>query len=83
MLVSANGNVLVLMNANIADCHGQCYDSASNMSGAKKEVAAIVTQEESQALYTYCYGHALNLAVADTVKQSKVCSDTRDTVFDI
>lgn len=43
------------MNAKLADCHGQCYDGALNMSGARKGVAAIITQEESRALYTHCY----------------------------
>ena len=59
-------DVLLRMNAKIADCRGQCYDDASNMRGARKGVAAIITQEESRALYTHCYGHALNLAVADS-----------------
>ena len=53
------------------------------MSGTRKGVAAIITQEESRALYTHCYGHALNLAVTDTVKQSKVCRDALDTAFEI
>ena len=82
-LVSAIRDVLLRMNARIADCRGQCYDGASNMSGARKGVAAIIAQEESRALYTHCYGHALNLAVADTVKQSKVCRDALDTAFEI
>ena len=38
---------------------------------------------ECRALYTHCYAHALNLAVADTVKQSKVCRDAQDTTFEI
>ena len=49
------------MKAKNADCRGQCYDGASNMHGARKGVAAIITQEESRALYTHCYDHALNL----------------------
>ena len=53
------------------------------MSGARKGVAAMIRQEESRALYMHCYGHALNLAVADTVKQSKVCRDALDTTFAI
>ena len=59
-LVTAIRDVLLRMNARCADCHGQCYDGASNMSGARKGVAAIIMQEESPALYTHCYGHALN-----------------------
>ena len=63
-----------------ANCRGQCYNGASNMSGARKGVAA---QEESCALYTHCYGHTINLAVFDTMKQSKVCRDLLDTAFEI
>ena len=46
-LVSAIRDVLLRMNAKIADCRGQCYYGASNMSGATKGVAAIITQEEN------------------------------------
>ena len=31
----------------------------------------------------HCYGHALNLAVSDTIKQSKVCCDALDTAYEI
>ena len=82
-LVSAIGDVPLRMNARVADCRGQCYDGASNMSGARKGVAAIITQEEIWALYTHCYGHALNRAVADTVKQLKICRNALDTAFEI
>ncbi len=44
--------VLVHMNTKVADCRGQCYDGTSNMSSARKGVAAIITQEESRAPYT-------------------------------
>ena len=81
-LVSAIRDVLLCMNAKVANCCGQCYDGALNMSGARKGVAAMIKQEESRALYMHCYGHALNLAVADTVKQSKVCRDVLDTAFE-
>ena len=57
-LVSSIKDVLLRMNVNVADCRGQCYDGASNMSGARKGVAAIITQEESRALYTHCYALA-------------------------
>ena len=46
---------------------GSCNHHAGRMSG----------------LYTHCYGHALNLAVGDTVKQSKICKDALDTAFEI
>ena len=53
------------------------------MSGARKGVAAIILQDKSRALYTHCYGHALSVAIADTMKQSKICRDAFGTAFKI
>ena len=64
-------------------CRGQCYDGASNMSGSKCGVAVQIQAKESRAVLTHCYGHALNLAVGDTIKQSKLCRDSMDTAFEI
>ena len=71
------------MNVNVANCRGQCYDGASNMSDARKGVAKLINQDESQPTYIHCYGHALNLAVGDCLKSSKICKDTLDTSFEI
>ena len=32
---------------------------------------------------THSYGHALNLALGYAIKQSKVCRDALDTVFEV
>ena len=53
------------------------------MSGAKGGVATQLTAIESRALYTHCYCHVLNLAIADTIKQSKVCHYAIETAFEI
>ena len=37
----------------------------------------------SRAVLTHCYGHTLNLAISDTIKQSRLCSDSMDTAFEI
>ena len=39
------------------------------MSGLKSGVTTL--EEEPEALYTHCYGHALNLACGDTIKTAK------------
>jgi len=49
-------------------CREQCYDAAGPMAGSKSRVATRILSEEPKALYTHCYGHSLNLAVCDTVK---------------
>ena len=63
------------MNVQLTNCRGQGYDGVSNMSGSRNGVATQIAREENRALYVHCFGHALNLVVADTVKQSKVCRD--------
>lgn len=56
-----------LRNHNIspADMRGQCYDGASNMSGARSGVKAVV-EEASKAMYYHCASHRLNLSVVST-----------------
>lgn len=71
------------MNLKITQCRGQCYDGASNISGTKSSVATQIATEETRAVYMHCYDHALNLAVGDTVKQSKLLRDTLDTTGEI
>lgn len=75
MFVTVIHYILLCLNLAISNCRGQCYDGATNMSGVKSGVATTITNLESRALYTYCYGHALNLAVQDTVKGAKVMED--------
>ena len=70
------------MNLALKNCRGQCYDGASNKSEAKNGVAKQNSDKEARAVYTHCYGHALNLAVGDTVKQSRVMRDAFDTTYE-
>ena len=82
-LLSVIRDVLLQMNMKLAQCCGQCYDGTSNMSGTRGGVARKIADEESRALYTHCYSHALNLAVSDTVKKSQLCKDALDTAFEV
>ena len=67
-LVTVIHDALLRMNLTISNCHGQCYDAAKNLSGIQSGVATTITNLESRALYSHCYGHALNMAVQDTVE---------------
>ena len=82
-IVSTVKDVLLRMNLRIDMCRGQCYDGASNMSGSNSGVAAQITSLEHRALYTHCYGHALNLATQDALRGVKIMGDTLDTVYEI
>ena len=63
-LVAIIEDNILRINIKLEHCHGQCYDGASTMSGAKNGVATVIASKESRA---HCYGHALNLGVGDTV----------------
>ena len=82
-LVGTIKDSLIRMNIQISNCQGQCYDGVSNMSGCKKGVAAQITSEENRALFVHCHAHSLNLAVADTIKQTKVCSNALEVAFEV
>ena len=62
---------------------GQCYDGASAMSSTKSGVAKQICDIEPRALFTHCYGHALNLAASDVLKQSKLMKDALDITHEI
>ena len=48
-----------------------------------KKAAQQIKTIESRALYLHCYGHSLNLAVADTLKEVKPMSNTLDHCLEI
>ena len=63
------------MNIPFEKLRGQCYDGASAMSSSKCGVAKRISDLEPQAVYTHCYGHTINLAAGDTLKQGKLMKD--------
>ena len=87
--IDANGlahsikDVLLRLNVNISHCRGQYYDGASNMRGSRNCVATQIPSLERRDVYMHCFGHALNLAVADTLKQSRVCREALEIAYEI
>ena len=82
-LTTAIRDVLLCISFKMSECHGQCYDGTANMTGSRKGVATQLISEEPHALSMHCYRYCLNLAVADSVKESKVCRDALDTAFEV
>ena len=74
---------LVRMNVSMSKLRGQCYHGASTMRGAKSGVVKRILDEEPRAVYTHCYGHSINLAASDAVKQTKLMRDALDMTHDI
>ena len=71
------------MGLKLEDARGQCYDGASAIAGKKKGVATVTKNINGKCLYTHCYGHALNLAVGDSVKKVKLLADTFGTIKEV
>lgn len=82
-IVKAMLDVFVQLELPIHKLRGQCYDGCSTMTGKKSGVATRVSKLEPRALYTHCFGHALNLAVSDTVKRSPIMKDCLDCCYEI
>ena len=61
--------VLIRLNLSSNKMRGQCYDGLSCMAGVKSGVTARLSKDESWAMYTHCYGHALSLACSGAIKQ--------------
>ena len=66
-----------------SQCRGQCYGGATNMSGIRSGVSTHIIKEDKRTVYTHCYVHALNLAIGETIKCSRVCCDALDVTFEI
>ena len=71
------------MNLKIQNARGQCYDGSATMAGKRKGVAKQIKAINGKCLHTHCYGHALNLAVADAVKAVKCIGDALEVVREI
>lgn len=82
-LFSSLKDVLLRLNLSIHNCRSQCFDGTSNMVGIRSGVATLICKEEPRAILVHCYGHSLQLAVGDTVKEIKTMSDALDTTNEI
>ena len=59
---------------------------ANAMMGLNRSKSGVLTRIfdlEPCALYTHCYGHALNLVTRDALKGIKVMEEVLDTVYEI
>ena len=74
------------MNDFHLDVHGMpghCYDGDSTMSGFKSRVAKLLTDIEPCAIFNHCYGHALNLAISNTIIRCTLMKNILDVVHEI
>ena len=71
------------MNLSMSKLHGQCYDGDSTMKGARSGVAKRILDEEPRAVYMHYYGHSINLAASDAVRQTKLMKDSLEIAHEI
>ena len=64
-------DILIRCCLPLSQCRGQAYDGASNMSGIRNGVQALVKQEESKALYVHCIAQNLKLCLQDASRNAK------------
>ena len=82
-IVAIISEVLVRMNLKLSNCRGQYYDGAAVTKGCRSGVAAQLAQDEPRALFTHCYGHSLNLACQDTIKDITPIKNALDTALEL
>jgi len=67
-LFSVIKDVMIRCSLPISKCMGQAFDGASNMSGIRNGVQALIKGEEARAVYVHCLAHSLNLCVQEVTK---------------
>jgi hypothetical protein len=73
---------LALWNLPLSHLRGQCYDGASNMSGARAGCKSIILNNAPKALYVHCAAHKLNLAIVSGCK-IRLFRSTEGTIGEI
>ena len=64
----------------VTQCRGQAFDGASNMSGIRNGVQALLKREEPRA---FCLAHSLNLAVQDMTAKCDLVRNVMTFVLDL
>lgn len=80
---SALKDLLIRRNLPLSSCIGQAYDGASNMSGIRNSVQALMKKECGSCLYVHCFAHSLNLCVQDVTKQSEPLRNCLDFIYNL
>ena len=74
---------MIRLNIPLSNACAQCYDGAKKMCGIKNGVSNKILSENPEAFFTRCFGHALNLAVGDMVKNARFLKGSMDSTYNI
>ncbi len=82
-LFSVVKDCLLRCSLPITNCIGQVYDGASNMSGVRSGVQALMKKETDSCLYVHCFAHSLNLCIQDVVRKSELLSNCIEFILQL
>ena len=82
-IISAIKDVLIRCCLSTSNCIGQAYDGASNMSGVRNGVQALMKKENSSCLYVHCFAHSLNLCIQHVVRKSDLLSNCIEFILQL
>ena len=76
-------SILETFKLDINKIVAQNYDGASNMSGEKSGLSALVLEINKMALYVHCYAHKFSLALKDASLELVYLASTIDLVNNV
>lgn len=83
ILTATIENALETLGLPMDKVGGQCYDGAASTTGKNSGETKRISELEPRALLTHCYGHSLNLAAGDALKNSATVKDALETTREI
>uniref|UniRef100_H3A554 HAT C-terminal dimerisation domain-containing protein n=1 Tax=Latimeria chalumnae TaxID=7897 RepID=H3A554_LATCH len=81
-IYSVLNDILIRCNIPPGLCRGQAYDSASNMSGHIRGVAARFKQQNPAAIHIHCLAHCTNLCLQDVSKKNPKLENSLSYMID-
>ena len=76
-------DILLHVNLQLTECHGQAYDGAANMAGHLSGVATHLQAEEPRMLFVHCMAHCLNLFLQDCARNCCCVRDALDLTTEL
>lgn len=76
-------DIFLKLNLSLTRIRGQCYNGAASVAGIRPRMAKQFLDEEPRVVYTHCYGHALNLACDNAIKQCGLIKDALDITHEL
>ena len=82
-LFSTIKDVLIRCSLPITHCIGQAYDGASNMSGVRNGVQALMKKESDLCLYVHCFAHSLNLCIQEVTRKCELLRNCMEFILQL